>query len=240
MLWFKLVIAKIFNIDYIMHNFTLWGKSASNSGVWGYKSVLSFYSVEIFILLGILILTLILGKIAKRKKGFAKFIIVWFHIMALVQLLAIVAAGILTRNNIFHFLHWTHMPVSIILAIGFVSLFLSFLLGVIYNVQVMKYRPSNKHKKIRNYFGFIRIYGITTMMPALLGLVLLYITHLRTILKYDKVEIASIALFFVSGLIFLGRTKDKRRPSDSITTVNKTLVIVAAGLYFAFTAIRLF
>jgi len=235
---FKFFIALLFDIEITLQGFTLWGISKASSNVWTYMSVFLFYSIEIFVLSGLIAMSFVMHKKALKEKGIIKFFLAWVNVAAIVQLLGLLAAGLLTKSNVFHFFNWLHIPYFVLLAFGLTIVLSAVILGIVFNTRIMMYRPYNSENPFSTYFDLVRIYGIIVVAPVVLGLLIFYLPFVSTIHKYDIIEISIFLFFFSSGVFHLERVNCKKIRSKSVTVISNKLIFSVVISYLSFLAIR--
>ena len=230
----KMVLAYAQGIETTMNNFTLWGISAANSGVWNFRSVLSFYSSELITILIFMVASFVTYKKHVGEKGFIKFFSFWIFVTSVLIFNGLLTSGIITKSNVFHFFDWLYLSYSDILIIGLAAIFITLALGLILNKYFLKFRASNRRKPISNIYGLLKAYLITNTIPIFAGIFILYLPFWKSFHKYDFIEIATYILFVLSGLLLTSKSYSKKIHFDNISQVNGYLVSAACISYCIF------
>ncbi len=233
----KIVVAGIFNIEWIYKGYAIFPISPANSGVWTYLSVISFFSVDLILLLSITAICfafLFFKKITNKPKEIYFY---WALISTLLILFSDVISGVLTKTNLYYVLNWLHASYSIMIltVMPFFFIGVGILAWICYQYMIA---ITTKEVSENNNQISISTYKLLTPV-GIMSLLFLYIPIIFTLDKYLYTEFV-LSIILVLGISLVKKIKNRRFYDTLSNKVNRLFITVASVLYCIFIIFMMF
>jgi hypothetical protein len=187
----KLFVAWNFKIQTSLVNYRLIGISDADSGVWSFRSVYSFYSVELIVPVLIFIVSLISFRHFAKITVYRRVFYLWLGFAAMHSFFSAIMSGVVTQTNVFHFLQWMFVQRYMMMLMVFLLIPIPLVFGWIYNKQFIITSPIEDCNKL-DHQRKVFLYGM--FLPLLTGVLVLFAIVSFSFQKYDVYEF----LLFIS------------------------------------------
>ena len=234
----KLFTSWGFNIDTKLVNFRLMGISPASSDVWTTPSVFSFYSVDIYVSIFFLVLSLISFKQSSGKSTKTAVGYLWLGFSAMHSIFAGIMAGIVTKSNVFHFLQWMYIPYFVMMPVAIAMPLFMFGSGWVYNRNFLITMPATVTSIDLKASRTIMFYSF--FLPVIAGLILLTITVSFNFKRYDFYELFSLIILAFPSMLYLNFKDQGRRSynySDSAFFIPLISGIIFCIIFFIIVAV---
>ncbi len=226
----KILLAKWFNIDWIIQLYSIQPTNTSKSSIWTYLSVLTFYSIEFFLLIFI-ITGLSFFVIKRQNQGRFK---IYYYVAILVAILILysnVISGIITRSNFYHFLNWLHISYSIMIS-GVILLF--FIAIGLFAWISNKYLKIMTEKIERRNNLLHSVSSVKHFVPeGVTALFLLYFPYIGDLNIYQSTEFF-LSTIIILSTVFVKKIKYRRFKEEFEEKINKIYLSIAIAQYALF------
>ncbi len=233
----KIFVAGIFNIEWIYNGYSIFPISPSNSEVWTYLSVISFFSVDLILLLciaAVCIVFLFFKKINNKQK---EPYLYWVLITTLLVLFSNVISGVLTKTNLYYVLNWLHVSYSIMILTVMPFFFIG--IGILTWISY-QYLIAVTTKVVSEKINHFYISTYKHLSPVgIIGLLLLYIPVIFTFNKYLYTELV-LSIILVIGIGLVKKIKNRQFYDSFTNKVNLLFIAIASVLYCIFIIFRMF
>ncbi len=227
----KIVVAGIFNIEWIYKGYTIFPISSENSGVWTYFSVIFFFSVDFILLLiisAICIAFLFFKKINNKQKELYFY---WVLISTLLILFSDVISSILSKTNSFYLFNWLHISYSImiltVMPIFFIGVGILAWLCYQYLIAITTKVVSEKNNQIS-----ISTYKLYTS-AGIIGILILYLPYLSSFNKFTQAEFL-LSIVFVLSTSLVKKIRGREISKFLTGRIKPFFIAVASVLYVLF------
>ena len=233
----KFIVIRSFGGKTLFKGFYMECVNHSSSPIWTQVSVLSIYLANFITALLIGIFSYILYTYFKRLKGFMKLWLLWVYIIAVNQSLGSFIRDIPFKRDIFHALNWMYIPYEAMVVFSALTIIPIFF---IYRNNLIKFlRMSSGKVDFLLLPNRRKFYSLIGLIPGLLGLGFILLTHIHKIKAYEYIEVGLFLfallipyLFLLKKQIFNDFRIAKGNKPGAFSIITMLAFVISVATYF--------
>ncbi|MDD4148742.1 MAG: hypothetical protein PHE33_01815 [Bacteroidales bacterium] len=235
----RFIVIRSFSGSTQMENFELDCITWKYSEFWTSTSVVSIYTIGLLVSAATIILSYMLYRHFRTRKGFLKLWFAWLFVISINQSIGLFIRDIPFKRDLYHALNWMFIPYEVMIAISILTVPALYFINVGNDIKFLRIAPT--YDDLLSNHRRRKFYTIVALIPAIAGSIFLLLMRFHNIQLFELSE-----LFLLIGCICISYTqflKDelivefkivKNENSNKLNLFVLSLFIISIAIFYYF------